>query len=382
VRQTFTTCQAGTYNPTTGSCNSSSCVRCAAGKANPIPGSTSPEVCLDCLPGSFAALPGTAVCTLCPAGKIQARSGATACDTCTGGHFCPHGAPAQLPCRKGTYSNAPGLAHADDCTTCPLGASCSTGATAPMDCLPGSRASQTSMHMCQLCPAGKFTRDSGSTACRLCTAGYLCVEGSSAPQPCPGGTHADQSVLATVGFLSNLTSHCIDCPDGTFCAIGALQPENCSTGTYNADTAATECRQCHPGEYQSEPGQSSCSICPVGSYSTNILSCEPCQVGEYCMAGATVGERCPTDFTTVGRGASSSSDCGCFDGLYETTNAGGMRICVSCPDASTQCDKTNTKLEALPLAQGFWRQSTDAIDIRPCFTPSALRLLRASVDPT
>jgi len=89
------------------------------------------------------------------------------------------------------------------------------------------------------------------------------------------------------------------------------------------------------------------------------------------MAGATVGERCPTDFTTVGRGASSSSDCGCFDGLYETTNAGGMRICVSCPDASTQCDKTNTKLEALPLAQGFWRQSTDAIEIRPCFTPSA-----------
>ena len=72
--------------------------------------------------------------------------------------------------------------------------------------MPVAYGAEVGQHVCDLCPAGKFTPDSGNTACRNCTEGYLCVEGSSAPQPCPGGTHADQSVLAAVGFLSNLAT--------------------------------------------------------------------------------------------------------------------------------------------------------------------------------
>jgi hypothetical protein len=94
-------------------------------------------------------------------------------------------------------------------------------------------------------------------------------------------------------------------------------------------------------------------------------------VGEFCVAGATIGARCPSGFTTDGRGAWSRNDCGCFEGLYETVGADGQRACVDCPGTSTRCDAANTKLEALPLAPGFWRQSVLAVDIRPCFSPAA-----------
>ena len=90
---------------------------------------------------------------------------------------------AGLP--AGSYSNTAGLTSAASCTACPVAAACSTGSTAPSACLPGSYSSQTRQQTCTLCPGGKFTPDSGSTACRDCTAGYLCVEGSSAPQPSP-----------------------------------------------------------------------------------------------------------------------------------------------------------------------------------------------------
>ena len=40
MRQTFTACPAGTYNPTQGAADSSACVDCMAGKANSIPGSS------------------------------------------------------------------------------------------------------------------------------------------------------------------------------------------------------------------------------------------------------------------------------------------------------------------------------------------------------
>ena len=50
-------------------------------------------------------------------------------------------------------------------------------------------------------------------------------------------------------------------------------------------------------------GAASCNVCGAGNYSANVLSCEPCQVGEFCTVDAVVGERCPLGFTTAGRGA-------------------------------------------------------------------------------
>eukprot|EP00966_Prymnesium_polylepis_P181370 4200863-Prymnesium_polylepis.1 len=54
VHQTYTPCRPGTYNPSTGSVSTISCLACPRGKANPIPGSSSANDCLECLPGSVA----------------------------------------------------------------------------------------------------------------------------------------------------------------------------------------------------------------------------------------------------------------------------------------------------------------------------------------
>jgi len=138
--------------------------------------------------------------------------------------------------------------------------------------------------VCTLCEAGKFTGDAGNTACSNCTTGYLCLEGSSAPQPCPGGTHADQSVLATIGFLSNQTSDCVICPPGTSCSVGSNLPTECLPGTIAPIAAQEVCDLCPAGQYQSEAGQTVC------------LQCVP---GFFCEAGAATPVPC--------RGGTSSS---------------------------------------------------------------------------
>ena len=94
----------------------------------------------------------------------------------------------------------------------------------------------------------------------------LCVKGSSAPQPCPGGTHADQSVLATVGHLSNLTSDCIICPAGTACSVGSAQPMQCLPGSVAPSANMETCDLCGNGKFQRQYGQTSCEICIPGFY--------------------------------------------------------------------------------------------------------------------
>ena len=97
VRQTFSPCAPGTYNPLNGSSSNGSCVLCPVGTANPIPGSDHPDVCVDCLPGSFAGGPGHSKCHLCPVGGYQDAYGATACADCPSGYYCPLGSSTPRP---------------------------------------------------------------------------------------------------------------------------------------------------------------------------------------------------------------------------------------------------------------------------------------------
>lgn len=94
VSMTFTPCAAGTYNPSTGASDNSSCLACPAGTANPIPGSSNVSVCLDCLPGSYTSSTGYGSCTLCAAGTFMNASGATACFDCRPGYYCIEGSAA------------------------------------------------------------------------------------------------------------------------------------------------------------------------------------------------------------------------------------------------------------------------------------------------
>ena len=188
-----------------------------------------------------------------------------------------------------------------------------------------------------------------------------CPEGSTAARPCPPGTYSNELNLQSA-------DQCIDCPAGSFCATGVIVPTPCAPGSFTNSTGQSQCQSCTDGTYQSLPGQSKCNICGAGNYSANILSCEPCQIGEVCPLGATTGQRCPIGFTTLGRAAQSISDCGCFPGFFEK-NATDPQ-CVRCPPGSI-CVNATTKLEELPVAPGFWRQHNNAEEMRPCFTKAA-----------
>ena len=88
----------------------------------------------------------------------------------------------------------------------------------------------------------------------------------------------------------------------------------------------------------------------AGNYSANTLSCEPCQVGEYCVAGASVGVRCPlADSTTQGRGSKSEDQCVCQVGYFLANDT-----CKVCP-TGTDCSSVGVTVATLPLLPDWWR---------------------------
>ena len=146
-------------------------------------------------------------------------------------------------------------------------------------------------------------------------------------------TGAPSTTIATKVTIRNATVATVvvvECPPGSWGANGEYI--KCSKGTYRpGETDEDGCLDCPAGKYQPELGGSECTVCGAGNYSANTLSCEPCQVGEFCMAGTPVGERCPLEHsTTKGRGARSQDDCVCQVGYYMDEDG-----CVLCPSMGT-----------------------------------------------
>ena len=132
--------------------------------------------------------------------------------------------------------------------------------------------------------------------------------------------------------------------------------QQCRRGTYQPGDSSS-CESCGTGKYQADEGQSACEVCGAGNYSSNVaqLSCERCPVGEFCIEGASVGQRCPPGFTTKSRGAKSEAECGCYTGQYEI-EVEGNRSCVPCSLSSMVCDEAAITVFELPVAPGYWRQ--------------------------
>ena len=190
------------------------------------------------------------------------------------------------------------------------------------------------------------------------------------PTQCPAGTFSP-----TNGASSNST--CMAYPAGKAGAIEGSSTiddcQDCQPGSFASSPGSQKCELCSSGHYQSWSDQSSCAVCGAGNYSSNILSCEPCQLREFCPEGATVGTRCPEDTTTVGRGASSVEDCGCFPGFVRSNTS-----CVACRSLHefeqtemTDCHLPGQTLETVLVFPGFWRQSAASLLIRKCDHPSA-----------
>jgi hypothetical protein len=103
----------------------------------------------------------------------------------------------------------------------------------------------------------------------------------------------------------------------------------------------------------------------AGNYSANTLSCEPCQIGEFCVAGTSVGVRCPlAQSTTNGRGARSDDDCVCQVGYYMDESG-----CVPCRAMGTNCTAVGVTVATLPLLADWWRLP-NSTQLERCFAIS------------
>ena len=182
--------------------------------------------------------------------------------------------------------------------------------------------------------------------------------------------------LAALSLSNEPIIYCLECPPGSACGTGAAEPSQCSPGTVAPNASMATCDRCAAGTYQAGEGGSECLVCGAGNYSSNVLSCEPCQVGEYCelaegLSAPKVGERCPPGSTTDGRGATSKDDCGCYAGSYD---ASGSLDCVECTEGMN-CTAANTRTRNLPVAKGYWRQHYWSAppngSLSACFTEEA-----------
>ena len=289
----------------------------------------------------------------CAAGHFGNKSQETKY-TCSGecnrgGQYCPAATAQPLLCPAGTYLPV-GVAGLVEASCIP----CAPGAFNPDE--GGAR--------CLTCPAGKLSENVSSTECSDCPRGGSCsAEGATSLRqtftPCPAGTFNPDGG-------QNSSASCQACAPGKANPIpGSSEPadcRNCSAGSAQPSSAMGSCNECRPGTFQHKEGQSSCSVCPTGSYSANVLSCELCQLGEFCPAGSVVGTSCPLGSTTEGRGAEGLDACGCREGTYNAV-PGEEISCMPCSD-DMLCARTGLTLATVPLPPSRWRLSVTDHHIR------------------
>ena len=218
---------------------------------------------------------------------------------------------------------------------------------------------QTSAKCAGLCPAGKFCAEEATVQPSLCPKGHYCPQGTATPLPCEAGTFGDAAGLSGA-------DQCTPTSPGSYATAGSTEQTPCSPGTAAANAGTRACDVCGPGTYQDAPGQPSCRVCGRGSYSANVLSCELCNVGEYCPAQSVVGTPCPVGSTTEGRGAEGPDECGCRTGTYDSAAAGAKRSCEPCNLNDVACSRTGLTLATVPLHPARWRHSNRTASIYEC----------------
>jgi hypothetical protein len=231
---------------------------------------------------------------------------------------------------------------------------------------------QTSAICAGLCPAGFTCGEASTVAPAICPKAHFCPEGTSVAQLCQQGTYSNATGLHSAAA-------CTPTDAGHYATAGSTQPAPCVVGTAQPSMGMGSCVKCGTGTFQDKEGRSSCSICGAGSYSANVLSCEVCQVGEFCLEGSVVGTPCPIGSTTEGRGAKSSNECGCPVGTYAA--AGDELSCTPCSD-NMLCTRTSLTLAAVPLPISRWRHSNRTAAIETCNTVGNISACLGGVDST
>ena len=165
-------------------------------------------------------------------------------------------------------------------------------------------------------------------------------------------------------------------PAGSHCGLGSVQPQECDKGSFSASAQQASCTACQPGYYQNSTGATSCYPCARGHWCTADTPI-PCSENTYNANPlahlVTNCTRCPERTTTLGvSGASGIDACRCQKSFYlspegrdTSSDPACVDRCCTCP-IGTDCSAGAILLERLPINPGYFRLSSDAIDVRRC----------------
>jgi hypothetical protein len=205
---------------------------------------------------------------------------------------------------------------------------CTGGAAAPVNCTNGTTA-HPAQTFCGViatsCPAGEFL-ESVSSFCVQCPVGSWCAGGNSAvqPQSCPAGQ-------STFGAGATSFAACeISCTPGDGLDGGACI--TCDWNTYSPGGARSACTACPPGTRNTTRiganSTLSCSVCAPGT-AWNGTACGDCPSGKACLGGQSAAVSCPTGSTvnTTSK-AACVGNCGSGNYFYSTGPTTGF--CTPC----------------------------------------------------
>ena len=202
-------------------------------------------------PHTFFLYSGSHAPISCPTGYYCPNANSSAAvDVCVAGYYCFMNATTGMPDGSdGTGSN------------CPPGSYCEAGTLSPTLCPNGTFSNAMNNEKladCERCTAGQFCSENGLTAPNgNCTSGFYC----------PGGDLQGDSVPCDAGYM---------CP-----ALSVGQTP-CTSGFYQDETAASECKLC-PGRY----------VCNATSAPVVNPYAHLCPEGYYCENGTEFGEQFP-----------------------------------------------------------------------------------------
>jgi len=150
-------------------------------------------------------------------------------------------------------------------------------------CPPGTEGA-----FCASCGVGRFAPTAGYSMCDICDAGTFTNQTGS--------------------------TECASCGVGRYSTRGASICDTCESGKYSNQERQSECSQCEAGRF-SHQGQSACSECPANSWSGEGASaCTPCDPGTWSPDGSTTCQPCdeepPSHSKYSGSGCSYECDSG------------------------------------------------------------------------
>ena len=191
------------------------------------------------------------------------------------------------------------------CVPCSAGKYGAAGTSLCVDCEPGKSQAQTGADKCGVCEAGKIQPLSGAAQCVSCADGQLSCQDSvqcldvcpagtykvlGVPQCmyCPRGKNTDKSGQASCYDCAYVAGACVEkCPAG-YRMVADRICEECPSGKYAAQPAATACSSCLPGQY-AKPGATNCTTCLPGTY-VDGFKCSTCPNGKYSCNSGCVDE--------------------------------------------------------------------------------------------